>query len=288
MTTAVTRWGAGSAAALLASGAKLRTYRFDKYKTKKKDEDKLLKALTVLTKSAAAARKAFAPLSNIADGVHLARDLVNEPANVLYPEEFAKRARQLSKVGVKVDVLTEKDMQKLKMDALLGVGQGSARASRTVVMQWMGGKKGETPVAFVGKGVTFDSGGLSLKPGAGMGDMKGDMGGAACVTGLMHALAARKARLNVIGIIGLAENMPDAAAQRPGDIVNSMSGQSIEILNTDAEGRLLLADVLWYTQKPLQAQVHDQSGHTYRRKSWLRWARSMPGSSPITTNWRSV
>ena len=242
------KMGAGSAAALLASGAKLRTYRFDKYKTKKKDEGKLLKALTVLTKSAAAARKAFAPLSNIADGVHLARDLVNEPANVLYPEEFAKRARQLSKVGVKVEVLTERDMQKLKMDALLGVGQGSARASRTVVMQWMGGKKGETPVAFVGKGVTFDSGGLSLKPGAGMGDMKGDMGGAACVTGLMHALAARKAKANVIGIIGLAENMPDAAAQRPGDIVNSMSGQSIEILNTDAEGRLLLADVLWYTQ----------------------------------------
>ncbi len=240
--------GGGRAAALLASGVKLRTYRFDKYKTKKKDEDKRLKALSVLTKSAAAARKAFAPLSGIADGVHLARDLVNEPANVLYPVEFAKRAKQLSKLGVKVEVLTEKDMEKLKMDALLGVGQGSVRDSRMVVMHWMGGKKGETPVAFIGKGVTFDTGGISLKPGAGMGDMKGDMGGAACVTGLMHALAARKAKANVIGIIGLAENMPDAAAQRPGDIVNSMSGQTIEILNTDAEGRLLLADVLWYAQ----------------------------------------
>jgi leucyl aminopeptidase len=240
--------GGGAAAALLASGAKLRTYRFDKYKTKKKDEGKRIKSLMVLTKSSAAARKTFAPLSNIADGVHLARDLVNEPANVLYPVEFANRAKQLSKLGVKVEVLSEKDMQKLKMDALLGVGQGSIRDSRAVVMQWMGGKKGQTPVAFVGKGVTFDTGGISLKPGAGMGDMKGDMGGAACVTGLMHALAARKAKLNVVGVIGLAENMPDAAAQRPGDIVNSMSGQSIEILNTDAEGRLLLADVLWYTQ----------------------------------------
>ena len=240
--------GAGRAAALLASGAKLRTYKFDKYKSKKKNDDKQLKSMTVLTNSTAAARRAFAPLSNIADGVHLARDLVNEPANVLYPAEFAKRMRALSKLGVKVEILTEKDMEKLKMHALLGVGQGSARDSRTVVMQWLGGKKGEKPVAFIGKGVTFDTGGISIKPGAGMGDMKGDMGGAACVAGLMHALAARKARANVIGVIGLAENMPDAAAQRPGDIVRSMSGQTIEILNTDAEGRLLLADVLWYTQ----------------------------------------
>lgn len=241
--------GDGRAAALLASGAKLRNYGFEKYKTKKKDDKDQLAALTVQTRSAAAARKAFAPLSCVADGVHIARDLVNEPANVLYPVEFAKRARQLSKLGVKVEVLTEADMKKLKMDALLGVGQGSVHDSRMVVMQWMGGKKGETPVAFIGKGITFDSGGISIKPGPGMQDMKGDMGGAACVTGLMHALAARKAGINVIGVIGLAENMPDAAAQRPGDIVTSMSGQTIEIHNTDAEGRLLLADVLWYTQQ---------------------------------------
>lgn len=241
--------GDGRAAALLASGAKLRSYGFDKYKTKKKDDNtSKLAALTVQTKAAVAARKAFAPLAGVAEGVHIARDLVNEPANVLYPVEFAKRAKQLAKLGVKVEVLTESDMKKLKMDALLGVGLGSVRDSRMVVMHWMGGKKGETPLAFVGKGVTFDSGGISIKPGAGMGDMKGDMGGAACVTGLMHALAARKAKANVIGVIGLVENMPDAAAQRPGDIITSMSGQTIEILNTDAEGRLLLADVLWYTQ----------------------------------------
>lgn len=240
--------GVGRAAAYLASGAKLRNYGFDKYKTKKKDDRAAFAALTVHSKAAAAARKAFAPLSDLADGVHLARDLVNEPANVLYPVEFAKRAKQISKLGAKVEVFTEKDLQKLKMDALLGVGQGSIRDTRMVVMQWMGGKKGATPLAFVGKGVTFDTGGISLKPGAGMGDMKGDMGGAACVTGLMHALAARKAKVNAIGVIGLVENMPDAAAQRPGDIVKSMSGQTIEILNTDAEGRLVLADVLWYTQ----------------------------------------
>ena len=242
------KMGAGKAAALLASGMKLRTYRFDKYKTKKKDDADQLGSVSVLTKAAAAARTAFDGLAGIADGVHLARDLVNEPANILFPVEFAKRAKRLSTLGVKVEVLTEKDMEKLKMDALLGVGQGSVRDSRAVVMQWMGGKRGEAPVAFVGKGVTFDTGGISLKPGAGMGDMKGDMGGAACVTGLMHALAARKAKVNVVGIIGLVENMPDAAAQRPGDIVKSMSGQTIEILNTDAEGRLVLADLLWYTQ----------------------------------------
>ncbi|MGI9415890.1 MAG: leucyl aminopeptidase [Hyphomicrobiales bacterium] len=239
------------AAALMASGFKLRSYVFDKYKSKASDKNgnnKPLAAVTVLTEQAAAARRAFADLGAIADGVHLARDLVNEPANILYPDEFAKRAKKLTKLGAKVDVLTEKDMEKLEMHALLGVGQGSVRDSRLAVMHWMGGKKGEAPVAFVGKGVTFDTGGISLKPGAGMGDMKGDMGGAACVTGLMHALAARKAKVNAIGVIGLVENMPDAAAQRPGDIVGSMSTQTIEILNTDAEGRLVLADALWYTQ----------------------------------------
>jgi leucyl aminopeptidase len=181
--------------------------------------------------------------------VLIARDLVNEPANILYPEEFAKRTLNLKKVGVAVEVLDVKAMTKLGMGALLGVGQGSARESRLVVMRWNGGKKGDAPLAFIGKGVCFDTGGISIKPAASMEDMKGDMAGAACVVGLMHALAARKAKVNAVGLIGLVENMPDGNAQRPGDIVTSMSGQTIEIINTDAEGRLVLADVLWYAAK---------------------------------------
>ncbi|MBX3446900.1 MAG: leucyl aminopeptidase [Parvibaculaceae bacterium] len=241
---------AAEAAARVAFGAKLRSYRFDKYKTKKKDDDKKaeLKSLTVMSRAAAAARKDYGTLSKVADGMFLARDLVNEPPNVLFPGEFAKRARALSKLGVKIEVLGEAAMKKLGMGSLLGVGYGSQHESQLVVMRWMGGKQGEKPVAFVGKGVCFDTGGISLKPGAGMEDMKGDMGGAACVTGLMHTLAARKAKVNAIGVIGLVENMPDGKAQRPGDIVTSMSGQTIEIINTDAEGRLVLADALWYTQ----------------------------------------
>jgi leucyl aminopeptidase len=174
---------------------------------------------------------------------------VNEPPNVLYPEEFARRASQLRKVGVDVQVLDTKAMTKLGMGALLGVAQGSARPGRAVIMRWNGGKKADQPVAFVGKGVCFDTGGISIKGAASMEDMKGDMGGAACVVGLMHALAARKAKVNAVGAIGLVENMPDGNAQRPGDIVTSMSGQTIEIINTDAEGRLVLADVLWYVAK---------------------------------------
>ncbi|HEY4986513.1 MAG TPA: leucyl aminopeptidase, partial [Bradyrhizobium sp.] len=192
------------------------------------------------------ARKAFAPAAHVADGVIIARDLVNEPPNVLYPEEFARRAAALRKLGVVVEVLDVKAMTKLGMGALLGVSQGSARPGRMVVMRWNGGKAGEQPVAFIGKGVCFDTGGISIKSSGGMEDMKGDMGGAACVVGLMHALAGRKAKANVVGAIGLVENMPDGNAQRPGDIVTSMSGQTIEIINTDAEGRLVLADVLWY------------------------------------------
>ncbi|MGI9484010.1 MAG: leucyl aminopeptidase [Hyphomicrobiales bacterium] len=240
---------ADEAASLVASGARLRVYTFDKYKTEKKKDKPALANLTVLSASPAKARRTYAPLEAIAQGVHLARDLVNEPPNVLYPEEFASRAKGLTKVGLKVDVLTERQMEHLGMGSLLAVGYGSERPSRIAVMQWNGGKKGEKPVAFVGKGVTFDTGGISLKPGAGMGDMKGDMGGAACVTGLMHALGARKAKVNAVGVIGLVENMPDGKAQRPGDVVKSMSGQTIEVLNTDAEGRLVLADALWYTQK---------------------------------------
>ncbi|MDH2403093.1 leucyl aminopeptidase [Bradyrhizobium sp. SSUT18] len=235
----------------IASGLRLRTYKFDRYKTKKKDgeEDGSRADISLAVGDAAAAKKAFASAGAIVDGVIIARDLVNEPPNVLFPEEFARRAGLLRKLGVKIEVLDVKAMDKLGMGALLGVGQGSARPSRTVIMRWDGGKKGEAPVAFVGKGVCFDTGGISIKPAGSMEDMKGDMGGAACVVGLMHALAARKAKANVVGAIGLVENMPDGNAQRPGDIVTSMSGQTIEIINTDAEGRLVLADVLWYVAK---------------------------------------
>ncbi|QOZ25561.1 leucyl aminopeptidase [Bradyrhizobium sp. CCBAU 51753] len=237
-------------AAAIATGIRLRAYKFDRYKTKKKDEDGAVRAdVSIAVADAAAAKRAFAPSSFTVDGVNLARELVNEPPNVLYPEEFARRASQLRKLGVSVEVLDVKAMTKLGMGALLGVAQGSARPGRTVIMRWNGGKKNETPVAFVGKGVCFDTGGISIKSAGGMEDMKGDMGGAACVVGLMHALAARKARVNAVGAIGLVENMPDGNAQRPGDIVTSMSGQTIEIINTDAEGRLVLADVLWYVAK---------------------------------------
>jgi leucyl aminopeptidase len=176
----------------------------------------------------------------------LARDLVNEPANILFPEEFARRATGLRKLGVAVEVLDVPAMKKLGMNALLGVGQGSAHESRVVIMRWNGGKRGEKPVAFIGKGVCFDTGGISIKPAQSMEDMKGDMAGAACVVGLMQALAQRKAAVNAVGAIGLVENMPSGNAQRPGDIVKTMSGQTIEIINTDAEGRLVLADVLHY------------------------------------------
>jgi leucyl aminopeptidase len=235
-------------AAAVASGVRLRAYKFDRYKTKKKDgEDAAINAeISIAVSDVAAAKKAFASDDHIVDGVIIARELVNEPPNVLFPVEFARRASQLRKLGVDVEVLDVKAMKKLGMGALLGVAQGSAQPGRTVIMRWNGGKKGEQPVAFVGKGVCFDTGGISIKPAGSMEDMKGDMGGAACVVGLMHALAARKARVNVVGAIGLVENMPDGNAQRPGDIVTSMSGQTIEIINTDAEGRLVLADVLWY------------------------------------------
>ncbi|MBL8907540.1 MAG: leucyl aminopeptidase [Rhizobiales bacterium] len=239
---------AGQAAALLASGVRLRTYGFLKYKSKKPEEVPTLSGLTLLTGDAAAAKQAFADLDAVAAGVHLARDLVNEPANHLFPIEFANRAKALSKLGVQVEILTPAQMEKLGMGALLGVAQGSSHPPRMVVMRWNGGKRGKAPIAFIGKGVTFDTGGISIKPAAGMEDMKGDMGGAACVLGLMLALAKRKARANVVGAIGLVENMPDGKAQRPGDVVKSMSGQTIAVLNTDAEGRLVLADVLWYIQ----------------------------------------
>ncbi len=237
-----------NASALLASGAALRIYKFDGYKTKKPEKTIALAELTFHSEAAAKARKAYVPLSAVRDGVHLARDLVNEPANILLPVEFAKRAKELGKSGLDIEILTPAQMKKLGMGALLGVAQGSPNEPRLVVMKWNGGKAGEKPVAFIGKGVTFDTGGLSIKPAAGMEDMKGDMGGAACVTGLMLALAERKAKVNAIGAIGIVENSVDGNAQRPGDVVKSMSGQTIAVLNTDAEGRLVLADVLWYVQ----------------------------------------
>ena len=238
-------------AASLASGVLLRAYAFDRYKTKKKDDDDKATdvAVSIAVSDVAAAKKAFAADENVVEGVILARNLVNEPPNVLFPVEFARRASELKKLGVAVEVLDIKAMEKLGMGALLGVSQGSTQPGRMVIMRWNGGKKGEQPVAFIGKGVTFDTGGISIKPSGSMEDMKGDMGGAACVVGLMHALAGRKAKCNVVGAIGIVENMPDGNAQRPGDIVTSMSGQTIEIINTDAEGRLVLADVLWYVKE---------------------------------------
>ena len=289
-------------AAAVASGIRLRAYKFDRYKTKKKDgEEVALKGDVSLagTNDSGAGDQQSDPhlmlnlneseharledfvlvrqldahldgarfflhhrldyaahgieqVAQIVDGVIMARELVNEPPNVLYPAEFARRASQLRKLGVDVEVLDVKAMTKLGMGALLGVAQGSTRPGRVVIMRWNGARRGDQPVAFVGKGVCFDTGGISIKPAGSMEDMKGDMGGAACVVGLMYALAARKAKVNAVGAIGLVENMPDGNAQRPGDIVTSMSGQTIEIINTDAEGRLVLADVLWYVAKKIK------------------------------------
>ncbi len=248
-------------AAHLGLGARLRAWRFDKYRTTQKDDEKSrLTRLTILAADPVKSRAAYAPLAAVAAGVELTRELVTEPANVLYPEEMAERAESLKKLGVKVEIFTEKDMEKLGFGSLLSVGQGSARDSRMVVMQWLGAsgvpredakkpKKPKDPIVFVGKGVTFDTGGISIKPAAGMEDMKWDMAGAGTVIGLMAALAGRKARVDAVGLVGLAENMPSSTATRPGDVVKSYSGQTIEILNTDAEGRLVLADVLFYAQE---------------------------------------
>ncbi|SHM75629.1 leucyl aminopeptidase [Roseibium suaedae] len=237
-------------AALVAMGAVLRSYVFDAYKSPKAGEDAPVNVkIEFAVEDPKAAKKAWSRYEAVSGGVCLARDLVNLPPNDLGTVEFAEKAKELEKLGVEVEILGEKELKKLKMGALLGVAQGSARPPRLAIMRWNGGKKDDAPLAFVGKGVVFDSGGISIKPGAGMDEMKGDMGGAAAVTGLMHALAGRKAKVNVVGVIGLVENMPDAGAYRPGDILTAMSGTTIEILNTDAEGRLVLADALWYTQE---------------------------------------
>ncbi len=237
-------------AAQAALGARLASYRFDRYRTKDGEDKKpSVTHLHIVCDDPKAAKKAYALNAAVAKGVEFTRDLVSEPANILYPEEFAHRVKKLEKLGLEVEILGEKEMKKLGMGSLLGVGQGSERESQLVVIQWKGAKdKNAAPIAFVGKGVTFDTGGISIKPAGGMEDMKWDMGGAGAVAGLMCALAGRKAKANVIGILGLVENMPDGNAQRPGDIVTSMSGQTIEVINTDAEGRLVLADALWYCQ----------------------------------------
>ncbi|WP_284877625.1 leucyl aminopeptidase [Brevundimonas sp. MEB006b] len=237
-------------AARVGFAARLAAYRFDKYRTTQKaDKIPSITTIRVVTTDLRGAEAALEPLSAVADGVIFARDLVSEPANVLYPAEFAKRVKALESLGLEVEILGEAEMEKLGMRTLLGVGQGSRRESQLAIMKWNGGEAGAQPLAFVGKGVCFDTGGISIKPADGMEDMKWDMGGAAAVTGTMIALASRKAKANVIGVLGLVENMPDGNAQRPGDVVVSMSGQTVEVINTDAEGRLVLADALWYTQE---------------------------------------
>ncbi len=238
-------------AASVALGIALKSYRFDRYRTTEKEEDKpKLERVAMGVAEPAKAKAAFASLQAVADGVFLTRDLVSEPPNVLTPAECAERCKALTKLGVEVEVLGPREMKRLGFGALLGVAQGSANEPRMVVMKWMGAPKGKKPagrpLAFIGKGVTFDTGGISIKPAGGMEDMKWDMAGAGTVIGLMAALAGRKAKADVVGLVGLVENMPSGTAQRPGDVVKTASGQTVEVINTDAEGRLVLADVIHY------------------------------------------
>jgi leucyl aminopeptidase len=248
--------GGAEEAARGALGVRLAAYRFDRYRTTEPaDKKPSLTSVNITSDDVAATMKAFEPLSALADGVILARDLVTEPANILYPAEFARRVKALESLGLTVEILGVAEMEKLGMGSLLGVGQGSRKESQLAVIQWQGAADPKAaPVAFVGKGVTFDTGGISIKGAANMEHMKTDMGGAATVTGVMSVLAARKAKVNAVGILGLVENMPDGNAQRPGDVVTSMSGQTIEVINTDAEGRLVLADALWYCQDRFKPQ----------------------------------
>ncbi|QJU60662.1 leucyl aminopeptidase [Sphingomonas sp. AP4-R1] len=239
-------------AAAIAEGATLRSWRHDIYRTKlpAKQRPSLEKIVIVAGDAVAASEEAWAPRAAVAEGVAFTRTLVAEPANILYPETFVERAKALADLGVEIEVLGEAEMRAAGMGSLLGVSQGSEREAKLLVMRWDGTNGAvTTPTAFVGKGVTFDTGGISLKPPAGMEDMKWDMGGAGAVTGLMKALAGRKAKAHVVGICGLVENMPDGKAQRPGDVVTSMSGQTIEVINTDAEGRLVLCDAITWVQQ---------------------------------------
>ncbi len=244
-------------AARAAVGARLAAYRFDDFKTDvTKTKTPQIKTLKIGSSEASGAKKSYANYYGpVCDGTLYARDLVNMPPNALYPKSYAAKIKKLEEHGLKVEVIGEKRMKTLGMNAFLGVGVGSERESQFVIMRWSGGKKSEKPVALIGKGVTFDSGGISLKPGNNMWDMKGDMGGSAAVVGAMVGLAKRKAKANVVGLVGLVENMPDGRAQNPGDIVKSMSGQTIEVQNTDAEGRLVLCDVLHYTVTKVKPQA---------------------------------
>ncbi len=235
-----------SRAADLALGLALRSYSFDAHKSADAETPG---AVTIGHNKPEEIEAAFAPLLAVAEGVHMTRDLVNEPANVLTTTEFAARLEDMTSLGLEVEVLEEAELEKLGMRTLLCVGQGSASPSKVVVMKWNGGDKDAAPLALVGKGVVFDTGGISLKPATGMEDMTMDMGGAGVVAGTMRALALRKAKANVVGLVGLVENMPSGTAIRPGDVVKSMKGDTVEIINTDAEGRLVLCDVLWYAQE---------------------------------------
>ena len=230
----------------ICRGFVLKDYKFEKYRSVSKKEHNV-KSIKLCNELSSADQKYVLSCANNSKGVFLTRDLVSEPANILYPEKFVDFCKVMKKAGVSLEIFDEKKLKKLKMNALLGVAQGSRRPARVLIMKWKGKDSPfNNPLAFVGKGVTFDTGGISLKPSGGMEDMKWDMGGAAVVAGLLYTLALRKAKANVVGIVGLVENMPDGNAQRPGDVVKSLSGQTIEVLNTDAEGRLVLADILWY------------------------------------------
>jgi leucyl aminopeptidase len=238
-----------------AMGAKLRDWRIDTYRTRLADTAKPSLTRIVIASPHGDLSARWGRCSAVADGVALTQTLVAEPPNILYPESFVERCRPLTDLGVELEILDERQMHAAGMGALLGVAQGSTRPPRLLAMRWNGGKAGDAPVVFVGKGVTFDTGGISLKPGPGMDMMKWDMGGAGAVAGAIKAIAGRKAKANVVGVVGLVENMPDGNAQRPGDIVTTMSGQTVEVLNTDAEGRLVLCDVITWVQKSYAPKV---------------------------------
>ncbi len=236
-------------AADIAFGLALRAYEFNAHKSGEKSTPG---PVTMMVADPESVARAASPMAAVAEGVFFTRDLVNEPANVLTTNDFAARLAAMQELGLEVEILEEEELAKLGMRALLGVGQGSESPSKVVVMQWRGGPRDEAPFALVGKGVVFDTGGISIKPAGGMEDMTMDMGGAGVVAGVMRTLALRKAKANVVGLVGIVENMPDGRAQRPGDVVRSMKGDTIEVINTDAEGRLVLADVLWYAQERFQ------------------------------------
>ncbi len=232
-------------------GLKLKSYEFNKYKSKKKSR---IISINVINKKNNLLTKNKLKFEALEQGTFYARDLVSEPGNILHPDEYAKRINSLKKIGLKINIYDKKKLKKLGMNSLLGVGQGSIRGSYLVTMEWSGLKNNSKPLAFVGKGVCFDTGGISLKPAKFMEDMTYDMAGSAVVVGLMKSLALRKAKVNAVGVVGLVENMPDGNAQRPGDIVKSYSGKTIEVLNTDAEGRLVLADALTFTEKKFKPE----------------------------------